>query len=123
MYGVPSDVDLSPFVGATLIQVCIGPHDLQLHFARARVEDGSASVSIWSRFVLLDADGKVVEEGSPSDVRTRSIPDLLNVGVVAAHRVDEAAVAFVFESGHELRVIDDSDQYESFLIQPGTVVV
>jgi hypothetical protein len=123
MYGVPPDVNLEPFVGATLIQVCIGPHDLQLHFARIRPEDGPASVSIWSWFVLIDAGGEVVEEGSPTDVRTKSIPTLLNTAVVAARREDESAVAFVFESGHVLRLVDDSKQYESFLIEPGTVVV
>lgn len=123
MYGIPKDLDLSPFVGSTLIQVCIGPHDLQLYFAQAGEPVRSASISIWSHFELRDRHGVVVESGAPSDVRTRYTADLLNVVVSAVSVERPSAIALTFETGHTLRVTDDSERYESFAIQPGDVIV
>ncbi len=123
MYGVRKDLDLAPFVGSTLNQVAIGPHDLQLHFDRADPADGSASLSIWGRFEVRDRDGSILEAGTPSDTRTRYLQDLVGTVVSSATAEPPSAIVLAFRSGRSVRVVDDTDQYESFAIEPGNVIV
>ena len=123
MYGVSSDIDLGPFVGATLNQVGLGPHDLQLHFDRPEPNDGAAHLSIWGRFEVRDPIGDVREVGTPSEIRSRCLPDLLGSVVRSALAEPPSAIALTFETGHVLRVFDDTTQYEAFAIEPGNVIV
>ena len=123
MYRVPPDLDLSAFVGATLNQVALGPHDLQLHFDRASPAGAVAQASIWGRFELYDPGGAVLEAGQASDLRTKRLPDLLGTAVVDACTDPPLAVVFTFATGHRLRLVDDTDQYECFALEPGGVIV
>jgi len=53
MHGIPEDFPHQKLKGATLIQVCTGEHQLQLHF------DGRQSVSIESSLRIGPAGEKI----------------------------------------------------------------
>ena len=119
MYGVPADLDLSKFKAATLIQICIGEHQIQFHF------HPEGSISVEGRWELRDSTGALVDASTDTDAER----DALRVHVILGKIVESYSIsapdsfALRFESGHSLAVFDDSKQYESFSIQPGDIYV
>lgn len=122
MHGVPADLDLAMFTNATLIQVCIGPYDLQFHF------DPRADISVYGKWALRDGSGALVDErAADDDTAYSSRPNLhfhqLLEQAVTGTSVDAPrSFSLQFSSGHTLTVFDESP-YESFSIQPGNVFV
>ena len=96
MHGVPQNLDLSPFIGATLIQLCLGEFQIQFRF---HPECCGISVEGYRLHVIL---GKTVEGYAVNPPRSFSLR---------------------FETGHLLTVFDGSEQYESFSISPGGIYV
>jgi len=47
LYGLPEDYDASFFDGRSLIQLCLGEHQAQLHF------DGNVSIFLEGEFTLV----------------------------------------------------------------------
>jgi uncharacterized protein DUF6188 len=118
MYGVPQDLSLQGFHGATLTQVAIGEFQIQFHFEPA------GEIAVEGRWELRDQSGCLVdhaEENSSRDVYR--VHQLLGRQVTAS-RVDAPdSIALVFDGGQTLTVFDSSVTHESFTIQPGDVVV
>jgi hypothetical protein len=139
MYGVPGDLNLEPFFGATLNQICLGPFDLQFRFSRALPRPAgrsitpteSASVQVEGSWRLEAADGSAIDEsiGRVADAggnRSRMnwavrslLTDIVVSGTVDAPR----SFTLMFASGRRLTIFDDSEHYESFSVQPGDVFV
>jgi hypothetical protein len=125
MYGVPRDLNLSLFYGARLNQICLGPFDLQFNFSTG------ANITVQSTWQLVDANDAVIDgsEGRVGDPpgnqsrakwRVRSLlGDIVDSGVVDPPR----SFTLRFASGNRLIVFDDSEEYESFSIQPGDIFV
>ena len=123
MYGVPADLDLTGFHGATLVQIGVAEHTLHFNFQEA----GPGPL----RYILVEGGWEV--RTAAGDIRdqvqehaTRDcyrIHRLLSQSVVSTSVDAPRSFALRFESGLELRVFDDSEQYESFSIQPGDVFV
>src|SRR6187401_2623574 len=114
MYGLkPDDIThlQSTLHQATLRQVCVGQFDLQFHF------HPSGNVTVEGRCELINANGEFVEcwqRGTRS--QSFRILDLLG-SVVAEVAIDTPkSFSLVFENGQVLRVIDDSEHYESFSV-------
>ena len=55
MYGVPANLDLSMFIGATLIQIAIGGYEVQFNF------DGGRGVSVEGFWQVKNASGHMME--------------------------------------------------------------
>lgn len=113
MYGLkPTDIDaIAPIRGTELIQICIGKHDIQFRFHPA------GNVSVWGRCELLDVGKQVVdawEGGMPTGVFR--FPDLLRSSVVEAVIDSPLSFTLAFDNGLTLRVIDNSEQHESFSV-------
>lgn len=117
MHGVPQDLDLSAFVGREVIQVALGPHDVQLNL------HPSGSISIEGRLELYQDTGDLIEAGAPNEVTPSTSLGAL-IGCIIAEAIPEppSAVRFRFGSGYVLRLIDDSDSCESFVLHPGPIV-
>jgi hypothetical protein len=108
-----------------LDQICLGPFDLQFHFSNGvaitvegswRLEDGKGAV--------LDASkGRVGEHPGNRSMGGWRIRELLSDVVVAAEVASPESFGLTFETGRRLIVFDDSNQYESFSIQPGDIFV
>jgi hypothetical protein len=125
MYGVPVDLDLRDLHGARLDQLCLGPFDLQLRFSSQH------TISVEGSWRLVDATGVTVDEsvGRVSDAsgnQSRAgwyVRVLLSDLVEADHVDAPTSFSLTFASGHRLIVFDDSDQFESFSIQPDGIIV
>ncbi|MES2997067.1 MAG: hypothetical protein V4733_09690 [Verrucomicrobiota bacterium] len=132
MYGVPSDLPLQQFIDATLDQICIGEHQLQLHFSTTvsaiDIQQGKfpepRSVSVESAWELRDHSGEILDQWQEHSERdSYSIHQLLG-RPVTAFRIDPPhSVTLIFDTGAALTIYDDSTHYESFSIQPGEIYV
>src|SRR5574341_2259544 len=78
MYGVPADLNLEMFKGATLDQIAISKFQLQFHF------EGNAYIGVEGQWQLLSGDGEVMDAGKRELERVESrIQVLLGRRVVA----------------------------------------
>ena len=119
MHGVPADLDLSSFVGATLIQIALGEAQLQFKFDRQGHE-----ISVEGCWELLKEDGEVIDAATPNLARTE-----YRIHVLLGREMEGWTVhapdwfELRFGGGLTLRVYDDSKEHESFSIQPGDIYV
>jgi len=118
MYGVSPDLDLSFLHGAQLIQICLGQHQVQLHFHPI------GSVSVEGKWILYDADRCPISESS----------DLANWRPIQLHRVlgqhiqntrlsPPDSLTLSFDNGEELQVFDSCRDHESIQIEPCGIVI
>jgi hypothetical protein len=56
VYGVPADLDLSRFIGATLEQVALGRFQIQFHF------HPDAEIGVEGRWALRGRSGRLIDE-------------------------------------------------------------
>ena len=118
MYGVPADLDLAFLRGAELIQVCLGLFQVQFHFQPA------GSISVEGGWELLDADGTRIDGSHDLPERPPyQLHRLLSQRVAGSEVAAPKWFALRFDGGEVLRIFDDSEQYESFSIQPGNIFV
>lgn len=118
MYGVPAGLDLAFLHGAELIQVCLGQYQVQFHFHPA------GSISVEGGWVLLDAAGERIDGSQEGSERPPyQLHRLLGRRVAASDVAAPSWFALQFEGGEVLRIFDDSQQYESFTIQPGNIFI
>jgi len=117
MYGVRADLDLSTLNGVELEQVGIGSYAVVLSFSLNR------TIGIEGRYEILSPIGESVESGRPDELRSQHLVDLLGASIVTATPSPPQTVELRFSTGHVLRLIDDSEKYESFSIQPGDIFV
>ena len=113
MHGVNKTLNLSDFNGATLIQICIGQYQIQLHFHPDKV------VSIEGKWELWDVSGMLVDYGAEDSV----IPnDSLHLHILLGRCINNYSVSastsfsLYFTSGYVLTIFDNSKHYESFSI-------
>ncbi|MDZ4783064.1 MAG: hypothetical protein SGJ19_22695 [Planctomycetia bacterium] len=118
MYGVPADLPVQRFVGDFLTQVRIGKHDIQFAFGQ------SGTVSVWGHWELVDSGGNLVDcAREPNERDAYRVHAILNQAVSDWSIDPPHSFSITFESGHRLKIFDDSPQYESFSIEPGNFVV
>lgn len=116
MYGVPSDLDLSRFEGATLGFVTLAKFQIAFHF------DPHAVLTVEGKWCLLDSAGRVLDQSTDSGERDAyRVHRCIGERVTAALAEPPESVALTFESGCTLRVTDSSREYESFHIEPGDI--
>ena len=123
MYGVPPDLDLTGFHGATLVQIGVAEHTLHFNFQEAAAGP-LRHILVEGGWEVRTAAGDVLDQVQEHATREYyRIHLLLSQSVVSSSVDAPRSFALRFESGLELRVFDDSEQYESFSIQPGDVFV
>jgi hypothetical protein len=124
MYGILADTDLSFLRGKTLIQVCFGPHDLQLRFA----EDAHVSIESSVGYGVADGDYEqrtIGEEPGVSNVLEDPcfLLHLLMKSVEAVSWTAEGTITLNFDGGFRLQIYDDSKQFESYNIGNGDQLI
>ena len=117
MYGVKSDLDLSFLIGTELSMVCVGQFQAILHF------HPKGSISVEGKYELMSGSGSLLESGRPDEFRTKELLNLLGAEVKGVTLQPPDSFVLQFSTGHSLRFIDDSHQYESFQIQPGDIII
>jgi len=118
MYGVPADLDLSMFIGATLIQIAIGEYQVNFCF------DGYRLVSVEGFWQVKNATGQILDsELKNSERDCYRVHRLLGRRVTGFQVHAPTSVVLQFDEGYTLEVVDSSTQYESFSIQPGDIFI
>jgi hypothetical protein len=118
MYGVPTDLDLSTFTGARLLQVSVSRFQAQFIFGADR------TISVEGKWQIFDDTGNSIV-----DVPRDSISNDAQFQMLVGERVVAGSVnapdwfELHFQNGFVLRVFDDSQEFESFSIQPGNIFV
>jgi hypothetical protein len=114
MYNVPPENELQFLVGRELIQVCIDPCQVIVHF------DNQTSISIESSFHLEfePAPKSLLESGA-------QILRLLRTTITSVQVVNPNELVLVFDARWRLHIFEDDDPYESFHITSpeGTFVI
>jgi hypothetical protein len=120
VHGVPADLDLSHFRGAMLERIDLGIHIIHFRFGAEPL----GVISIEGDWELLDAAGEVIDrQEEPAERDAFRLHVLLGREVAAWEVSAPTSFTLTFDSGHRLRVYDNSRQYESFSIQPGNIYV
>jgi hypothetical protein len=120
VHGVPPDLDLSPFIGATLERIDLGKWILHFRFAM----QPAGSIAVEGEWELLDHDGEVIDrQQEPSERAAYHLHHLLLQDVTAFEVHAPQWFSLTFNNGMILKVYDDSKQYESFAIQPGNIYI
>jgi hypothetical protein len=118
MYGVPKDLDLRRFKGNSLVQIAVGKFEIQFHFASGN------SIVVQGEWELKDQSGKLIDRDMENAAReSYRIHHLLGRTVLATELDPPKSISLVFDNGMRLTILDSSDQYESFSIQPGNIFV
>src|SRR5262245_56832811 len=71
VYGVPRHLDLSRFIDATLIQICLGQSEVQFHFqaAGSAASTGRLYIGVEGHWELRDPSGRIVDNAKPNSDR------------------------------------------------------
>src|SRR6476660_9508995 len=115
MYGLkPQNLEYltSALHRAELIQICVGQWDLQFNF------HPSGNVSVWALCELFNASGEIVEVWPrENNLQSFRFLDLLGSAVTEIAIDTPKSFKMVFSNGYVLRIVDDSESYESFSVE------
>ena len=118
MYGVPANLDLKFLHGAELTLVGLGLYRIHLHFHPEGI------ITIEGDWELRDETDILIDQDSWGPGREPyQLHKLLGRCVKATEVAAPESFELRFDSGHVLRVFDNSPEYESFSIQPGNIFV
>lgn len=113
MYGLKPDVDLSFFLGKELIQVAVGPYDVQFHFHE------SVSLSVQNRIEHISEGVETEWDGDENKpLAAASLLGLIGSSVTSVQGDSDGTLTLRFSNGDLLRVFDDNEHYESYQINP-----
>ncbi|HSU97411.1 MAG TPA: hypothetical protein VLI40_09290 [Gemmatimonadaceae bacterium] len=120
MHGVPADLDLTPFVGASLQRIDLGKWIIHFQFDT----HPAGVISVEGEWELLDSLGAVIDQQEdPAERESYRLHHLQMHVVVSAHVQALRWFSLTFDNGMVLKVYDASSQHESFSIQPGDVYI
>jgi hypothetical protein len=129
MHGVPENLPITRFHGATLDRFEDLQNVVYWRFTTAPrrwwpQRSRLLEIGVEGTWELRDKSGALVATGSPIPPASFTV-SCLPLGQVVSSSSVRAPRSFVlvFKSGHELEVFDSSDKYESFSIPQANVYV
>jgi hypothetical protein len=120
MYGVPADLDLSKFLHQELDVLGLAQRSLHFQFENGQV------LSVEGRWKLVDPSGRTLDESlehgsSVANHGEMRLQNLLGQTVTATKTHPPHSISLHFDRGHELRIFDSSENFESFHIYPDEI--
>ena len=112
MYGLQEDFDTTVFVGRELIQICFSANTINFAFS------DDISITLASSFVYSNASNDVSRKQAVP-VSSSSLMHLIGHRIDAATASSDGTLGLVFDDGHNLALLDDSKDYESYSIRIG----
>jgi hypothetical protein len=112
MNGLPTNLDLAAFLGAEVLQVCIGRHQLQIHL-HERIQ-----VAVEGGCILRGASPAAMHIEQYGEVAS-SLCRLIGAEVRSASRTEDGGLLLQFSNDLEFQALNDSEQFESFQIHFG----
>ena len=120
LHGVPADLNLAPFVGASLQRIDLGKWIIHFQFEM----QPAGVIGVEGQWELYDARGTVIDrQQEPAKRESYKLHHLLLHDVVSYHVHAPEWFSLTFDNGMVLKIYDASRQYESFSIQPGNVYI
>lgn len=116
MYGLPNDLNLAFFKGKLLLQACFGAHDLILNF------DGGVSITVTSSVGCVSSAGSIQHYDDFRQVAPLVLA-LLNQTILSAEGDQTGTLTLRFDGGGTLAIYDDSNEYESYTIKNGDLMI
>jgi hypothetical protein len=113
MYGVPENLDLSPFVGTTLDAISLSQWQIQFVFS-GDPKEMTRVVAVEGYWEMRDAQSLLIDKALEHDERdVYKIHRLLSRTVTETKVDPPKSFSLVFDNGWMLTFVDDSGQYES----------
>jgi len=110
MYGLPSDFDVSAFIGIELVQISFSANTIHLVF------EPDVQVTIESSFVVQAGPDLPPLKDSPP-LKSSNMMTLISQRVrSASSSAIDGSLTLHFEGGGFILFIDDSENYESYKI-------
>jgi|APFre7841882630_1041343.scaffolds.fasta_scaffold58662_2 hypothetical protein len=112
MYGLPTQFDVAVFVGKTLDLICYSANTISFSFTEDVI------ITIMGSFIYRQ---ELHEISNKQSVRLLSsnLMGLIDKSVSRADGWQDGTLNLYFDNGHILTLLDDSQQYESYIIQIG----
>lgn len=125
---VPKNLNLKPFLGATLNRV--EPRKNITYFTferprgwRRRFKGAEIQIGVESKWNLRDSKGVIVCSGSPIAENSPAPQYPIGRKITGSRVQAPDSFSLQFETGESLEVVDTSDQHESFSIPQENVWV
>jgi hypothetical protein len=115
VHGVPENFDYDVFVGAVLESVSFGAYIVHLNFSSEK--SSPLYIAVEGTFVHTGPEAGGWEDTVRLPTKSSRLMQLTNHLVTAAARIDQTRMRIDFDHGHQLTLLDDTDQYESFQIK------
>lgn len=112
MYGLPSDFDPRMFLGRQLLSLTFAVNLIGLAF------DEGVNVTVLGSVAYRHSLQSTVSIDSPPVTRT-TLVRLVGDVVVASEARSRRELILRFERGGSVTLLDDSDEYESYVINEG----
>jgi hypothetical protein len=109
MYRVPQELDLSSIVGQSTSYISVGKYDLGFTL-------GEVIFSVYSLVHLMEGS-EHLGTWEPEIWPHPRFLDLINVEVAKVEVPDDTRIVISFINGLQIHLVDNSDQYESMLIE------
>jgi len=109
MHGFSEDSDFNFLKGSTVEQVCLGQYDTQLHL------NPGGSLRMEGSYVHRFGIREIHQDRSSCG--PNELHRLLGQTITGLSVLPPRSLTLSFSNGDELMLVDDSDQYESFLIE------
>lgn len=117
MYRIPADLDLNDILGSAIHFIGWGRYQMQFHFHSGRKIFVEGKIELYR-------NNQVISTWNDQDQWSNLfIQDVLEIKVKNYLVESERVLAIDFENGYTLRLYDDSDQYESMQLEPGTIII
>jgi hypothetical protein len=111
VYKIDKSIDLTPLIGNDVIQICIGLYSVGIGLTN------EVSINISGQY-KLEKNGSVFLDGcAEEDPDTnKMLVCLLHQSIKSVTVLSANILAISFSNNYCLHLIDDSEQYESFII-------
>lgn len=115
MKGLSEKVDLGPFVGRQLVQVCFGAWIVVLLF------DGPVRIVVESSIILSNTGGSRSIDDFRADASV--LCKLIGQNVAGANRTSTGGMTLHMSSGTHVEITNSSSEHESFQIHIGNEIL
>ena len=116
MYGLPEDVNLDFFLGATLIQVCVGENEVILNFHPEISVMIAGSVGVTGP----DSTQRVLDDARAAGA---AILGVLGASVSKVSGTPDGTLRLSCSDGTVLEIYDSWEEFESYTVHHGETVI
>ena len=113
MYGLSPQFDVGVFQGKKLDLLCFSANTLSLSF------EDNVSITIMGSLIYRQEPHEIVDK-QHIPLLTSNLMGLIDKSVSRADGCEDGTLTLYFDNGHILTLLDDSRQYESYIIRVGT---